>query len=150
MHLTLPWKTWTLFIFSGPYANSSALKKVWPYAVCWSNKVCEVWCLLFCFVFKKYWVKSVSLGWLRKAGEAYSYQVILSFPIGVRPSRFFISFSLQWRKSSPFEWCSDKAWDLLYSMWNLSYPWEAENHHIQESLQESVSITKPTFLQEQI
>lgn len=56
-------------------------------------------------------------------------------------THFLISLFLQWRKSSPTEWCSDKAWDLLYSMWNLSYPWEAENHHIQESLQESVSIT---------
>lgn len=149
MHLTLLWKTWTPFIFQGHMPTVQLLKK---YDLMQFAEVTKSVRYDACFsaLCSKSYIKSVYLGWLTKAGEAYSYQVIVSFLIGVRPSHFFISLSLQWRKSSPTEWCSDKAWDVLYSMWNLSYPWEAENHHIQESLQESVSLTKAMFLQKQI
>lgn len=87
-----PGKLGNLLFFSGPYANCSALKKVRPYAVCWSNKGCEVcnYFITLCSSSKSFNYKEFYLEWLRKAEEGYSYQVI-HFLFLMRPSHVFIS-----------------------------------------------------------
>lgn len=98
---------------SGSHANSSAAEEVRPNAVCWRDQSREVsrW------VFRQ---------------EVTSGQLLLS--------QMFV-FGFQWGESAAAQRSPDQTRDLLHPLRHLPHSGEAQDHHLQEPFQESVSQT---------